>query len=311
VVRLSNAIFADAPQLQAEQQADGLVRSVQLLNEFSEAKWVVSEIQRSIGGGDFLHVVSDDARETHRTLRDFAVLYRSRSAATALQKVLGESGLPYQVVGDGSPYEQPEVQSVLAVLCAVEQGEVPELAGFSSSQRQAVLALIQPSLSLVPQAVAEKMIQMLGFEPSPALAQFVGTLGRFKRLTEVTAYIADIAERGFYDPQADAITLLTIHAAKGLEFPHVFIVGAEEGILPSSRADPEEERRLFYVAVTRAREQLQILHAKNRGGQPATVTRFVAALPPAVLEQMVDPDMQAQARRIAKRAAKQSQQSLF
>lgn len=66
--------------------------------------------------------------------------------------------------------------------------------------------------------------------------------------------------------QAYGIHLLTFHAAKGLEFPVVFIAGAENGITPSGRqhADMEEERRLFYVAVTRAKEELHITHAATR-----------------------------------------------
>ena len=62
---------------------------------------------------------------------------------------------------------------------------------------------------------------------------------------------------------------MTLHQAKGLEFPFVFIVGLEEGILPHSRAvddlyELEEERRLFYVGITRAREKLYITHARKR-----------------------------------------------
>ena len=66
--------------------------------------------------------------------------------------------------------------------------------------------------------------------------------------------------------QAHGIHLLTFHAAKGLEFPVVFIAGAEEGITPSKRkdTDPEEERRLFYVAMTRSRDQLYITHSAKR-----------------------------------------------
>lgn len=71
------------------------------------------------------------------------------------------------------------------------------------------------------------------------------------------------------DENADAVKLMTIHAAKGLEFPCVFIVGLEENLFPSSmslydRSDLEEERRLFYVAITRARERLWITYANTR-----------------------------------------------
>ncbi len=70
------------------------------------------------------------------------------------------------------------------------------------------------------------------------------------------------------DRTVEKVSLLTIHAAKGLEFPVVFIVGCEQGLLPLERdgmeSDPEEERRLFYVAMTRAGEQLVFVRAKRR-----------------------------------------------
>ncbi|GHU93510.1 DNA helicase PcrA [Clostridia bacterium] len=72
-----------------------------------------------------------------------------------------------------------------------------------------------------------------------------------------------------YDAAADAVVLMTIHSAKGLEFPHVFLVGLEEGIFPGMRSignpeEIEEERRLCYVAITRAREVLHVTHADHR-----------------------------------------------
>jgi ATP-dependent DNA helicase UvrD/PcrA len=88
----------------------------------------------------------------------------------------------------------------------------------------------------------------------------------------------------------DRVTIMTIHAAKGLEFPHVFLAGWEEGVFPSQRAldegglaSLEEERRLAYVAITRARRQATILHAANRriyGQWTSSIpSRFVAEIP--------------------------------
>jgi superfamily I DNA/RNA helicase len=90
----------------------------------------------------------------------------------------------------------------------------------------------------------------------------------------------------------DAVTLITMHSCKGLEFPRVFIVGLEEGLLPHSRSAAEgtleEERRLFYVAVTRAMNGLAISHCagRKRYGQlmPCHPSRFLKELPPELVE---------------------------
>jgi len=86
------------------------------------------------------------------------------------------------------------------------------------------------------------------------------------RLLDAAALATD-AE--FYDPRADRVSLLTLHAAKGLEFPVVFIVGLEDGILPLHWSEPDEtamaeERRLFYVGMTRAKDRLILSRARQR-----------------------------------------------
>jgi ATP-dependent DNA helicase UvrD/PcrA len=96
------------------------------------------------------------------------------------------------------------------------------------------------------------------------------------------------------DPTADAVTLMTMHNAKGLEFPLVFVAGLEDGLFPLSRAfdDPEmleEERRLFYVGITRAERKLFLTHARSRrrNGEfmPSIPSSFLKTIPPDLVEQ--------------------------
>ena len=114
-----------------------------------------------------------------------------------------------------------------------------------------------------------------GLNPEEALATFL----------EKISLVADIDE---LDEKADAVTLITLHQAKGLEFPVVFIVGMEEGILPHRKSfdDPEEmeeERRLCYVGMTRAEKQLYLLHSYRRslfGGSVNPPSRFLQDISP-------------------------------
>ncbi len=108
-----------------------------------------------------------------------------------------------------------------------------------------------------------------------------------------------VAEVDKYDDSADACVMMTIHSAKGLEFDVVFIPGMEEGVFPgmqtitSSDAEMEEERRLAYVAITRAKKELYILHTKNRMLYGRTsynpLSRFVGEIPDAFLKKDTPP----------------------
>ena len=114
---------------------------------------------------------------------------------------------------------------------------------------------------------------------------------------EETALVADVDR---YDETADAVVLMTIHSAKGLEFPIVFLPGMEDGLFPgmqtvtAGESEMEEERRLAYVALTRAKRELYILHTRNRllYGQTMynPVSRFVSEIPSSLVEKPNDED---------------------
>jgi DNA helicase-2/ATP-dependent DNA helicase PcrA len=109
------------------------------------------------------------------------------------------------------------------------------------------------------------------------------------RFLEETALVAD---QDTYEVGADAVTLITLHAAKGLEFPAVFIAGMEEGVFPHSRSldderQLEEERRLAYVGITRAKRRLFLSHAARRAtwgqGGLSVPSRFLFEIPAALM----------------------------
>jgi DNA helicase-2/ATP-dependent DNA helicase PcrA len=305
IVAVANTIFSDAPQLQAVSGAAGHVVAAEFLNEYSEAHWVVNEIQNRIGGADLLQATHHDAKAS---LHDFAIIYRSRRVGRTIQKYIADSGLPYQVVGDGSPYDQTEVQQLLALLRTVAGRPCPVL-GFTPGQ---VAVLVQPiDITGPPSDIAGQLVRTFHIKQTPELQQVLGVLVGHKELTGSMAYFDRIESEGFYDPSAECITLLTIHASKGLEFNHVFVVGAEQGVLPSAKGDTPEERRLFYVAATRAKEHLDITYAARRMNEPAKVSQFITELPQAILPRTQDPNMAADKRRLQKRQAKRAQISLF
>ena len=116
--------------------------------------------------------------------------------------------------------------------------------------------------------------------------------GSLQGFLEEVALISDIDK---WDDQTDTVTLMTLHAAKGLEFPVVFIAGLEEGLLPHSQSkdsddDIEEERRLCYVGITRAQRDLFLIHTRYRAkfGQrsPCIPSRFLSEIPEDFIEEI-------------------------
>ena len=126
------------------------------------------------------------------------------------------------------------------------------------------------------------------------LAELVRAMDEYDSLAEFLDHVSLVMDNEANDDEAK-VTIMTVHAAKGLEFPHVFLAGWEDGLFPSQRALDEggmkaleEERRLAYVAITRARDACTILHAANRRvygqWQSAIPSRFISELPPEHIE---------------------------
>jgi DNA helicase-2/ATP-dependent DNA helicase PcrA len=120
----------------------------------------------------------------------------------------------------------------------------------------------------------------------------------------VAAFLEQItlaSEIDSYETQEKAVTLMTIHLSKGLEFPHVFVAGMEEGIFPHSRSTDsgdaaiEEERRLCYVAMTRARKQLTLLYAVKRHLYGTTQFNFSSRFLDEIPEQLIEKERHASA----------------
>lgn len=117
----------------------------------------------------------------------------------------------------------------------------------------------------------------------------------------LSGYLEEIAlytDMDRYDENEDYVSLMTMHSAKGLEFPCVFVIGMEENLFPSSRSmesesEIEEERRLAYVAITRAKKKLYLVHAESRmlygSYQHNRPSRFIKELPPSCTEKKSDP----------------------
>jgi uncharacterized protein (TIGR00375 family) len=217
-----------------------------------EAEFVVHTIEKLIGGHSFFSIDSGRSEGGARaglSFSDIAVLYRTDAQSKPLSDALARSGMPYRRHSHERLTDRPAVRALLQRL-ADKPGDI------AANLRAAADQL---SGEADAEACQAALLQLL------ALAQGCGTdRARFDEM------LCLATEADCWDPRADCISLLTLHAAKGLEFPVVFIVGLEDGILPlrwragATETEPAEERRLFYVGMTRAEDRLFLTRAEKR-----------------------------------------------
>ena len=173
--------------------------------------------------------------------------------ATEQQRRLGEVLEDFERLGIFSPAQKKLLKKLVPFLQELRGAAEPIIELIERVQQFMSQALKQPLDEPGVERLAQLRLRAVPFGPN---------LGEFLEATVLQK------ETDLYDPRADRVALLTLHSAKGLEFPTVFIVGCEEGILPYQRqgepADIEEERRLFYVGMTRAQQKLILTHARSR-----------------------------------------------
>jgi len=306
---------------------DGPVVLHAAADEREEAEAVAAEVEKLLGGASF-HALDSravdgrDRAEHQLSFADFAVLYRTSSQATVIGEALARRGFPFQRRAHSRLTEMPGVAAILAAL------PVPAVTGASTLTAAPTLAadgcdnqppitgsLPQPSGELRSGADGVSVAELLMLARERAIGA-VGTdeMGRAEALaavksaadvlgplaarcgTDLDRFLDELAlgaEVDTWDPRADRISLLTLHAAKGLEFPVVFIAGCDDGLLPlrswrGGEVDYAEERRLLFVGMTRATTRLTLLTAAKRTlrGEltECAPSPFLSSVDPALLD---------------------------
>lgn len=289
--------LAAGPPVSAHEAAD----------EGAEAGWICATIDELLGGSSFHSFdsgrVSSDGH-AGLSLADIAVLYRTDAQAGTIGQALTRASLPFRKGSHDLLQRRTGVPEILAELRmsgtvgANDASAQPRQSGEPGELHEAaaVAGLVSAAVARVAArypAGPRRIDALAAGEVLAPLARRCGDdLERF--LTEVSLGATVDA----MDPRADAITLLTMHAAKGLEFEVVFVAGCEDGLLPlrlpgphgglMPGADQAEERRLLFVAMTRARSRLLLSYAATRtrhGTQaPAGPSPFLRSIGPDLLD---------------------------
>jgi DNA helicase-2/ATP-dependent DNA helicase PcrA len=212
---------------------------------------------------------------------EIAVLYRTNAQSEQLEQALADAGLPYLVRGGQRFFARKEVRDAVLLLRGQARAAVDELP--LGEQTRAVLASAGWAADPPDSggAVRER------WESLQALAALADQLAAENPQATLTHLVAELEERAAaqHAPTVDGVTLASLHAAKGLEWDAVLIVGLSEGLMPISLAEGweaiEEERRLLYVGITRAREHLHLSWSRSRtpGGRAGrSPSRFLDGL---------------------------------
>jgi DNA helicase II / ATP-dependent DNA helicase PcrA len=308
-------------------------------DEYAEARFVVSEVERLIEGG--------------ASPREISVFYRTNAQSRALEDVLVREGVPYQVVGGVKFYERAEVKDAMAYLSvisnpddsvsleriinvpkrglgdtsvaklqeyarrngislygALSEADVVDLTGAAKKACRGVRDLFEglriAAREVPPAELIGAVLDEAGYRKELEAEDTVEAESRLENLEELINAAREyervepeptlegfLQEQALYSDQdsltseGGRVTLMTLHNAKGLEFGHVFVVGMEEGTFPHARSldehNLEEERRLAYVGITRARETLTLTHAKLRSSwgerEYRMPSRFLSEIP--------------------------------
>lgn len=283
------------------------IRLVTAESAMSEAIFTAKEINRLIGGIDML-----DAQEKRITGRlagfsDIAVLYRTHRQAALLEKCLRKEGIPYRVAGRDAFLADPEVRGSISFFRSLLNPEDRFSArlsrrllwnGLGDGEREERFAReMEYYLPLLkkgkPSDILEQWITAAsdgdtsGSQNMEKLWQLSFMYHNMKDFLDALAFgtEGELIRPGKKQYRSDAVTLMSLHASKGLEFPAVILCGARKGLIPLERQsagkadeiDKEEERRLFYVGMTRAKEQLILITGKEP-------SEFLDALPETCFE---------------------------
>lgn len=277
-------------------------------NEHKEAEYIVKTInyKKSV--------------DPNFNLNDIAVLYRMNAQSRTIEEVLLHFGIPYKLVGGVRFYDRKEVKDVLSYLSYLSNQQdasalkriqklgkrkFEEFEFYRQEFNEANYIETKDTLAIIDE-VLKHSSYLERYDPEDSedrgrlenIKELRSVAIEFPNLISFLENVALVEQEYMPDGQKvlendNAVTLMTMHAAKGLEFKMVFIVGLEEGVFPHAQSlfdygDLEEERRLCYVGVTRAKEHLYLTYAKQRVifGQrnTATPSRFIFELPSEVLE---------------------------
>lgn len=287
-------------KLWTDKNSGDLISLYKAKNEVDEAAFIINAIQESL-----LKIPS-------RSLGDFAVLYRTNAQSRVLEESFLHAGMLYILAGGTRFYDRKEIKDCLAYLRLIANSKdkvsyqrieklgKKRLKKFLNLSKKISRSDKPTTLQLLDKVIEEtQYLDLYGQNDEDDLSRLENikelrsVASEFPVLSDFLENVSLIEKETPITTKESAVTLMTAHAAKGTEFPTVFMVGMEEGLFPHARSlmekeGIEEERRLCYVGITRAKEKLYLSYTHRRlyFGQHSSnpISRFVTDIPQKLIE---------------------------
>ncbi len=250
---------------------------IEVGDEYEEAKIILKEIKKRLGATDFTELYSNK-EETPYSYSSFAILARTNKQLKIIKEQLIKEGIPIKTIKkDADTWIESFIKNFSSFLSnqTISKKLVTYIPLYEFLESSGIFESLHEYEAQVIRNIA------LSYKKGTIIEQIQAFLDELHGMTSFDLFPETL----------NAVSLLTLHSTKGLEFPIVFIAGFEEGLIPytlSSEWDIEEERRLFYVGMTRAMDELILLHANSRfiHGERVSlpVSSFLKEIPEEYLE---------------------------
>ncbi len=400
ILTVAGRLFPQEKELLTQVETPGQTQLIRTLNQFTEADWIVDQIEAKLGGSGLISA-SNYHQQTGALFKDFAIVYRLHQLGSEIEKKIKQAGWPYQKVGKDSLYSTNSVQLLInlwriaAATVKINQAEtdsrsgsnqaansqenhpedqfwtalltnkfldisyqtIDKLLNYQNNEQIEWSALLNQSaagssLQAEDQSQVRKILQL--YEQTIKAVEQDASLQKLLTITQQQLnlpktdqenwtqlrvdlmqfedeanpllsfldYFSTLKQRNFYDQQADKISLLSMHAAKGLEFDWIYLLGFEQDIIPlqlrkkqilpvEKEKQQQEEKNLLYVALTRAKKGFFLLTTENRWQQKQQLSSFLAEIEGEPLIEKTDPQTSKLKQKQQQQREKKRQKKLF
>jgi len=307
---ISKNVYQKHKKLWTENPKGPPISLISAWDEKFESEWIANKI-----------------KELGFKLNDFTVFYRTNAQSRALEEAFIRNNIPYKLIGAVKFYQRKEIKDIISYLKFIDTEDPISLERIINTPPRGIGEITFKQILRGESEAKEffNLIEKAKKKPFPEIIKYIlektnyrdylkkkygdnlirenipedearweniqellrvaKDYNSLKEFLESTALLSDADE---IDEQKEMVHLMTLHTAKGLEFPVVFIIGCEEGILPHSKSllnplDIEEERRLFYVGITRSKKYLYLIFSQTRTSweakQANPPSRFLMEIP--------------------------------